>query len=80
MYFLALALGNAGMGTRCLEGAGALAGLQAAPVLQGLRGSTDHRRLVGQIVSPCILSCWAGVTCGCVPVLLGVRASGAHER
>lgn len=42
----------------CLEGAGALAGLQAAPALQGLRGSTGQRRLVGQIVSSCILSCW----------------------
>lgn len=46
----------AGLGMNCLEGCGALAGLQSTPLLQGLRGSTEQRWHVGQIVS-CILSC-----------------------
>lgn len=39
-----------------LEGCDALAGLQSAPLLQGLRDGTEQRWHVGQIVF-CVLSC-----------------------
>lgn len=83
MYFLAVALGNARQ-----QGWGCAAWRELVPwqvfrLLLRCRGSGAALSRDGLLAKLFLLvSCPVGskVTCGCVSVPLGVRASGAHER